>query len=109
MKTFYAAVLVGCLLPFIALKAAEPVITEIMPLNERILADEDGQFKDWIEIHNPGATPVNLGGYSLSDKPLEPAKWIFPAAQLPPGGYLVIFASGKDRKGNPARLHTNFE
>ena len=31
------------------------------------LADGDGRFSDWIEIHNPSATPVNLDGWHLSD------------------------------------------
>src|SRR5688572_166735 len=109
MKSICFAILAGCLLPLPALRAAEPVITEIMPVNERILSDEDGQFKDWIEIHNPGATPLNLGGYFLSDKPLEPAKWTFPPVILPAGGYLVLFASGKDRTNDPALLHTSFQ
>lgn len=37
--------------------------------------------------------------------------WTFPARSLAPGGYLVVFASGKDRRPtNPASpLHTNFK
>src|SRR5215212_3636066 len=89
--------------------AAEPIISEFMPDNARILADEDGEFADWIEIHNPNATSIDLAGYYLTDDPLLLTKWAFPSVTLAPNGYLIVFASGKNRTGNPARLHTNFE
>jgi len=108
MKSLCLAVLTGSLLVITQLRAAEPVITEIMPANDRTLADEDGQFPDWIEINNPGATPLDLGGYFLTDNSLEPTKWMFPPVTIPPGGFLVVFASGKNRTSNPARLHTSF-
>ncbi len=37
-----------------------------------------------------------------------PAKWTFPPVNLSSGGYLRVYATGKDRTSNPARLHTNF-
>jgi hypothetical protein len=89
--------------------ATEPIITEFMPDNERVLADEDGQFADWIEIHNPDVAPFDLGGYFLTDDPLLLTKWSFPAVTFPAGGYLVVFASGKNRTNDPARLHTSFD
>src|SRR6185436_9540861 len=72
---------------------AEPVISEFVADNERVLADEDGVFADWIEIHNPGGTAINLAGYFLTDDPLVLTKWAFPPVTLLPGGYLVGFAS----------------
>src|SRR5205807_9458249 len=36
-------------------------------------------------------------------------KWRLPASNLPAGGYLVVFASGKDRQTPGAPLHTNFK
>src|SRR5687768_3536299 len=108
MKSLCLALLTGCLLALTQLHAAEPVISEIMPANDRTLADEDGQFPDWIEINNPGTSPLNLAGYFLTDNSLEPTKWAFPSVTIPPGGFLVVFASGKNRTNNPARLHTSF-
>lgn len=90
--------------------AGDLVITEILAANQSGLADEDGQQEDWIEIYNRGSGTVNLAGWSLSDDADEPGRWIFPARSLAPGAYLVVFASGKDRK-NPApanRFHTSF-
>jgi hypothetical protein len=54
MKLLYRALTVLFLLGLTSLHAAEPALSEIMPSNARILADEDGDFPDWIEIKNPG-------------------------------------------------------
>src|SRR5829696_10151734 len=67
--------------------AAEPIISEFMPDNARILADEDGEFADWLEVHNPNATSIDLAGYYLSDDPLRLTKWAFPSVTLSPNGY----------------------
>src|SRR5262245_57428131 len=69
--------------------AASVFISEFMPANARILTDEDGQFSDWIEIHNSGGTSVELGGYFLTDDSQELTKWAFPPMTLPGGAYLV--------------------
>ncbi len=90
------------------LAAAEVRINEILAINDGALEDGDGDSSDWIELHNPGATPVDLDGWSLTDDPLVVAKWVFPAVTLPPGGYLVVFASGKNRAVAGSELHTNF-
>ncbi len=74
------------------------------------LVDEDGQRADWIEIINGSTIPVNLAGWSLTDDPIEPDKWNFPAITIGPGQYLVVFASGKDRRPiSGTNLHTNFK
>lgn len=83
-------------------------ISEFMAVNETTLADEDGDFSDWIEIHNPDAASVSLSGYSLTDDSLDLTKWTFPAVTLNAGASLVIFASSKDRIDPASELHTNF-
>jgi hypothetical protein len=83
------------------------VINELLAANENGLADEEGEPQDWIELFNAGPEPVDLAGWSLSDDPGHPGQWVFPPRTLPAGGYLVVFASGKDRRdGTP--LHTSF-
>lgn len=62
------------------------------------IAQYDGDYPDWIEICNPGATMISLEGYGLSDDPGNPFKWVFPKYVLAPGDHFVVFASGKDRK-----------
>jgi len=82
-------------------------ITELMALDST-LADEDGEYSDWIEIHNSGLTDVNLGGWYLTDSPRNLSQWAFPDVTISAGDYLVVFASGKDRDIPTLPLHTNF-
>ena len=91
--------------------APNVVINEILAENEAGLLDEDKDPEDWIELHNRGTQPVNLGGWSLSVDRDEEGQWVFPPASIPAGGYLLIWASGKDRREASAnlRLHTNFK
>jgi len=84
------------------------LITELLAQNTDSLADEDREFSDWFEIHNPGSSPVDLAGYHLTDDAMDLEKWTFPAVTIQPGGFLVVFASGKDRRDPAAPLHTNF-
>src|SRR5689334_16012080 len=84
-------------------------ISEFMADNAGGLRDADGQTPDWIELQNDGAIPVNLAGWHLTDSASQPDKWTFPAVSLPAGGYLVVFASGKDRAVAGAELHANFQ
>ncbi|MCP4849637.1 MAG: hypothetical protein GY899_16990 [Verrucomicrobiaceae bacterium] len=101
------SLLVGVTLPLEGI--ASPRVTELMTGNESSIADEDGDFTDWIEIHNPDATPVDLGGWHLTDDDNDLSKWKFPAVVIQPGGFLVVFASGKDRRITGSQLHTNFQ
>ncbi|NQU22012.1 MAG: lamin tail domain-containing protein, partial [Candidatus Nealsonbacteria bacterium] len=55
-----------------------PLVSEFMAVNNHTLADEDGDFSDWIEIHNPAATPIDLDGWYLTDKADNLTKWQFP-------------------------------
>jgi hypothetical protein len=89
------------------------LINEFMTSNDETLNDEDGDSSDWIEIHNPGSIVADLSGYFLTDRADLLTQWQFPpGAAIGPNGYLVVFASGKNRPPNPSptgRLHTNFE
>ena len=87
---------------------ADPVISEFMAANTETLADQDGDFSDWIEIYNPDATAVDLSGWHLTDDASDLNQWPFPAVTLPAKGRLVVFASGKDRVDPANELHTNF-
>ncbi|HNQ87676.1 MAG TPA: CotH kinase family protein [Verrucomicrobiota bacterium] len=84
-------------------------ISEFLAINDGGLEDEDGAHPDWIEVHNPGMVPVDLGGWHLTDDARVLLKWTFPATNLAAGGYMVVFASGKDRATPGRPLHTNFK
>ena len=88
--------------------AVVPRINEFMAENTGTFADEDSQFNDWIEISNPGTVPRDLTGWYLTDELAAPTKWQFPATTIPPGGYLIVWASNNDRRVPGQPLHTNF-
>jgi hypothetical protein len=83
------------------------VINEFLAVNDGGLADIDGEFPDWIEIHNREASPVSLLNWSLTDDPAQLQRWRFPSVSIPANGYLVVFASGKNQMSG--QLHTNFK
>ena len=89
--------------------ADDLVITEFLASNDSVLADEDGDYADWIEIHNASLTSVSLAGWYLTDDEADLIKWQFPSVTLPSGGYLVVFASDKNRINPAGELHTSFK
>jgi len=80
-----------------------------MANNHTTLLDEDGDPSDWIEIYNSNVNTVSLKGWYLSNDATNLTQWKFPATNLPPHGFLVVFASNKNRKTPGAPLHTNFK
>ena len=94
------------------LLSAQPVISEFMAANDGGLRDGFDRAGDWIEIHNPHETQIDLGGYRLSDDPSQLDRWIFPQQVLDAGAYLLVFASGDtaEMPEDPTGfLHTNFK
>ncbi len=83
------------------------IINEIVASSTNNPIDSYGDYSDWIEIHNPGNSIIDLEGYHLSDNPENPLKWSFPSVSIPSGGYLIVFASERNTIGN--ELHANFK
>ena len=75
------------------------------------ILDNTGDNSDWIELHNSGASVVNLGGWNLSDKPANVSKYTIPAGiSISPGSVLRIWCSGKGTPADaPGHIHTNFK
>jgi len=92
---------------------AEPVqtavISEFLTNNSKSLKDSNGQNYDWIEISNINGETGDLGGYHLTDDPLNLTKWTFPKKEFNDNGFVIVFASGKDLKDPKKDLHTNFK
>ncbi|QQL44186.1 CotH kinase family protein [Sulfuriroseicoccus oceanibius] len=107
MKT--SAILLSFMFCCAGAASGAPVISEFMASNDTTIADEDGEFADWIEIYNPGPGAVDLTGWHLTDDEAVPTQWTFPAVSVPEGGYLVVFASKKNRAVTGSELHTNFK
>jgi len=55
-----------------------------------------GDNEDYIEFYNPAAVAEDIGGFFLSDNPLNTDKFEIPAGTFfPAGGYLLVMCSGE--------------
>jgi len=95
-------------LPFNQIEA-RVIISEFLAVNDKGLNDQDGDRSDWIEIRNTGTEKVDLTDWSLTDDATDLAGWKFPAVTIEAGGYMLIFASGKNRSNPSEELHANFK
>ncbi|NEQ51080.1 MAG: T9SS type A sorting domain-containing protein [Leptolyngbya sp. SIO3F4] len=85
------------------------VWNEIMPDNNSVYADNQGDFDTWVEVYNGGNAPVDLAGYYVSNDPANPMQYRIPNCSMNTvvtnGGWNVIWADDEDEEG---ALHTNF-
>lgn len=91
-------------------KDLQVVINEIVASNS-LIADEYGQYDDYLEIYNNGTREVNIAGWYISDTPANPTLHQIPStnAQLttiPAKGRLVIRADDEPAQGE---LHASFK
>ncbi|MDY0110498.1 MAG: CotH kinase family protein, partial [Candidatus Krumholzibacteria bacterium] len=107
LKIVVACIGLVCAAPAPA-AAQSPLINEFLGSNATTIADDDGDYSDWLELYNPGAATFDLTGCYLSDDAGNPLRWRFPGGSVPPQGYLLVWASGKDRQSPGGDLHTNF-
>ncbi|MEI6132120.1 MAG: lamin tail domain-containing protein [Bacillota bacterium] len=84
------------------------MINEIMGSNRSTIADERGNFEDWIELYNASNFAVNLQNYYLSDGNTNLLKWQFPSVTIPAKGHLLVWASNKNYLQANGQPHTNF-
>lgn len=82
------------------------VLNEVLAKNSNGAMDEAGEFEDWIELHNPTMSDVDLSGWVLTDNPWNVTKWPLPDTTLMAGGYLMVWA---DEDGNQGPMHANFK
>lgn len=68
--------------------------------------DAAGVSLEWIELYNRGEEAVSLYGFSITDDPLAPRKWLLPPAWIAPGEFFSIWATGYGRYGE--EIHANF-
>lgn len=84
------------------------VINEIMASNSVTVADNAGEYEDWIELYNNSSAAIDLSGFFLTDNPSNLDKWEFAAGtSIPANGYLIIWAD-EDSSQGPAS-HANFK
>ena len=84
------------------------VISEVMTANSTAVADDKGEFNDWIEIFNSTSQPMDISNVGLSDRS-DRILFLFPAITLPAGGRVVVFASDTNAAEPGSSLHAKFK
>ena len=85
-------------------------ISEVLAKNLSTTVYENSEaLPDLIELHNTGATPVDLTGMRMTDDPTLPDLFIFqPGTSLEPGAYLTLVAGVPPLGYTGPLLHTGF-
>lgn len=81
-------------------------ITEVLAVNQKTISDEAGEYDDWFEIYNAGASTVNLEGMYVSDLINSPKMFKLPNFSMPAGAYVLLWADNNTDQGP---LHANFQ
>lgn len=83
------------------------VLNEMQSSNTSTLADNFGEYDDWVEIHNPTGDTIDIAGLVLKD---QVDTWAIPTGDpstvLPPNGYFLLWADDQEAQGI---FHTNFK
>jgi hypothetical protein len=83
------------------------VINELMAVNYTTMADQNGEYDDWIELFNLTTDEIDLSGCYLTDSKKNLTKWKFPEGiSITGGGYLIVWA---DKDTTQVGLHANFK
>lgn len=83
-------------------------ITEVVTGNTKTLADENGEYYDYFELHNTTGEAIDLSGWFVSDAVGRPTRWRLPEGfVLQAGEYRVVYCSGLDR-ADTSHPHTSF-
>ena len=70
------------------------VMNEVCSRNDKVLADESGEYRDYIELYNPSGYPILLKGFQLSDSVDLKGSMTLEEAVIEPGGYYIIWTDG---------------
>ena len=83
------------------------VINELMAVNSTIVADQNGEYDDWIEMFNKSSLIMDVSGYYITDSKSNLVKWQFPkGTTIPANGYLIVWADNDTTQNG---LHSNFK
>lgn len=87
--------------------AGDVVINELTATNTDGIQNEQGKFRDWIELYNTTDQPLGLSHLYLATKTNNLTRWAFPTdAFIAPQEYLLVWADNLD--ASLVENHTNF-
>lgn len=82
-------------------------LNEMQSSNSTTIADNYGDYDDWVEIYNPTNVSIEIGGLVLKD---QIDTWAIPTGDpstyLPPNGRFLLWADDQEFQGI---FHTNFK
>ncbi len=82
-------------------------INEFVALNETGIVDQQNEYEDWIELHNPTSQALIASGMYLTDNITEPKKWQIPSGvTVQPGATVLIWCDDEPGEGP---LHATFK
>jgi hypothetical protein len=86
--------------------SGDVVLNEVLASN-RTAVNNGGTNPDYVELFNATASPVDIGGWNLTDNILIPSKFTFPQGTIiPAGGYLIVWC---DTDFAAPGLHAGFK
>ena len=89
----------------VGISPSDLVINELMSSNANNGSDNFGEFDDWVELFNAGASPVYLGGKFLTDNLGNPSKYALPEGTLAAGDWAFYWLDNDPEQGP---LHAPF-
>ena len=85
------------------------MINEVMNSNYSHLAQNGGNYYDWIELYNNSGSTIKLSDYCLTTNTNTMCMYTLPDVELGKGEYYVVMASGDEKLSNSKYKHTNFK
>lgn len=85
--------------------AAQLFINEVMADNNLSVADNYGQYDDWLELYNAGSS-IDLKRVYLTDDFNNPGKWNIGDTTISQNNFMLLWA---DEESNQGSNHTNFK
>lgn len=85
------------------------IINEVMNSNSSYLAQNGGEFYDWVELKNNSKENINLNEYYLTTNENNKLMYKLPEITLKPGEFYIVIASGDENLSNNTYKHSNFK
>lgn len=85
------------------------IINEVMNSNYSYLAQNGGNYYDWIELYNNTNKTIELKDYCLTISTNNICMYNLPDVKLEKDKYYVIMASGDENLSNSKYKHANFK
>lgn len=85
------------------------IISEVMNNNYSYLAQNGGNYYDWIELYNNSGKTINLSNYCLTTNDNTLCSYKLPKVELKSGEYYVVMASGDTKLSNSKYQHASFK